>query len=95
MIQLTPAQHEIVDAILRQHPYKFFVFGSRAKGCAKDYSDLDLAYDANIPLSDLATIETAFNESDLPFSIDLIDLNIISAEFLANIQPDLTPYPQI
>jgi len=49
------------------------VFGSRASGRAKPYSDLDLVIIGE-PVDDAtrATLALAFEESDLPFRVDLI-----------------------
>jgi predicted nucleotidyltransferase len=51
------------------------VFGSRATGRARRYSDLDLAIDAGRPLTldEIAGLAEAFSDSDLPYKIDLAD----------------------
>lgn len=52
-IDLNPHELDIVRAILRKHlaGHKIVVFGSRATGKAKPFSDLDLAVMSNAPLS--------------------------------------------
>src|SRR5690242_18574188 len=54
---------------------KGWVFGSRATGRARPYSDLDLAIDAGRPLTldEIAGLTEAFSDSDLPYKVDLID----------------------
>jgi predicted nucleotidyltransferase len=54
---------------------KAWVFGSRATGRARRYSDLDLAIDAGRPLTldEIAILTEAFSESDLPYRVDVID----------------------
>lgn len=49
-------------------------FGSRSTNRAKPYSDLDLVIMGNHALSDLTLAELAldFEESDLPFRVDLL-----------------------
>ena len=51
------------------------VFGSRATGRARRYSDLDLAIDAGrrLSLDELAGLAEALSDSDLPYMVDLID----------------------
>lgn len=51
------------------------MFGSRATGRAKEYSDLDLAIDAGRPLTldELAVLTEAFSDSDLPYKVDFVD----------------------
>ena len=64
-----------------------FVFGSRAKLCARIFSDLDLLVRANKPLSmqALANLAFDFEESDLPYKVDLVDWNSASDAFISNI----------
>jgi predicted nucleotidyltransferase len=60
-----------------------WVFGSRATGRARRYSDLDLAIDAGRPLTldEAARLAEAFSESDLPYRVDLIDWHGIDDRF--------------
>ena len=57
------------------HDAEAWVFGSRATGRARRYSDLDLAIDAGRPLTldELARLAEAFRESDLPYRVDIVD----------------------
>lgn len=69
------------------------VFGSRVKGAAKPYSDLDLALISHTPISSrtMALMKEAFSESDLPFKVDLVDWNLISEEFRKLIEAEGIP----
>ena len=60
-------------------------FGSRVDGSAKDYSDLDVAVVApnKIKRRTKMLLREAFEESDLPFRVDVIDYNGASDEFRA------------
>ena len=73
MIQLSKERLDVVQKILAPYPHRFFVFGSRAKNKAKTLSDLDLCIKSEqpVPLRILAEIETQFEESDLPFKVDV------------------------
>jgi len=74
-----------------EHDY-FYIFGSRAKGLAKKYSDIDIAINSSgEKLNDLIKIKikTAFEESTIPYTIDVIDLNDITEEFKKCIENDL------
>lgn len=66
-----------VKAILRAHlpGREVWAFGSRARRCAKPYSDLDLVVmgDEPLALDDLAALNEAFAESDLPWKVDVVD----------------------
>lgn len=85
MINITEHQLNLVQSILvEQLPHTpVWVFGSRIKGTAKPYSDLDLALLTDKPLSirQLRQLEEAFSDSALPFKVDLIDWASCSESF--------------
>ena len=67
-------KRQIVLDILAAHlpaETRVWVFGSRATGRARRYSDLDLAIDAGRPLSldETALLREAFTDSDLQASV--------------------------
>jgi predicted nucleotidyltransferase len=66
-----------VREILRAHvPHlQVRVFGSRAGGTPKPFSDLDLLILTQTPLDvrRSALLAEAFTESDLPFKVDVLD----------------------
>jgi predicted nucleotidyltransferase len=68
-----------------------YVFGSRAVGSARAYSDLDLAVkgEAKLAPSRLQALRDAFAESDLPIKVDVVDWQAISAGFQDAIRADL------
>lgn len=84
-LALTDGQLQEVLQILQLHvpELEVRVFGSRAKGTAKPYSDLDLALMTQAPLTlaQLALLNEAFDESSLPFKVDLVDWAATSAGF--------------
>ena len=63
----------IIKQILAKYPYKFYAYGSRVKGTARKFSDLDLCYQENIPSYKVVEIEGKLEESDLPFRIELVN----------------------
>lgn len=60
-----------------------WVFGSRATGTARRYSDLDLAIDAGrvLTLDEAAVLREVFEESDLPYKVDVVDWRTVSDHF--------------
>lgn len=62
---------------------KTWVFGSRATGRARRYSDLDLAIDAGrrLTLDEFGKLVEVFSGSDLPYRIDLVDWQAIDDRF--------------
>lgn len=85
MIDLTELERKTIIDILQKHlpGISVWVFGSRIKGTAKLYSDLDLALITKnaLTIREQAALELAFTDSDLPFSVDLIDWASCSEEF--------------
>ena len=54
---------------------RIYLFGSRARGDATPYSDIDIAIESNRPLrARLASIRYAIEASAIPYKVDLIDL---------------------
>lgn len=93
-IYLNAEQKKIVLSILKKYfaNEKFFIFGSRASGKnLKPFSDLDIAIQSSnkISMTTLAKTLEEFAASDLPFKVDLIDLQSISEEFKKNIKMDM------
>ena len=69
---------------------KFYIFGSRARGKFREYSDVDIAIDS----SDLtptikSKLEIEFENSTFPYEVDIVDLNNIKENFRNLIQDDL------
>ena len=70
-----------------------YVFGSRADGSARRFSDLDLAIEADAPLGldMIGEIADALSESDLPFKVGVLDVAVIDPTFKAIIAPAWVP----
>lgn len=97
LIDLKPEYLNIDANILQKtlpSTAKVCFFGSRTSGCAKPYSDIDLLIDPGTPLSLdlLSTLTMAFDESLLPYKIDIADAATISNEFRKKIQSTLVPF---
>ena len=90
MTQLKNKHQAIVNTILAKYPYKFYAYGSRVKGNARNLSDLDLCYYEDIPDSTIFLIETEFKESDLPFMVELVAWKDMKPSFRELIGRDLT-----
>jgi type I restriction enzyme S subunit len=72
------------------------VFGSRVDGRAKPYSDLDLSIksDQPLPLDRLAKLKLAFEESDLPFRVDVVDWARTGENFRKIIRKSAEAFPK-
>jgi predicted nucleotidyltransferase len=72
-LQLEEKHRKIVKKIINKQPYRFYAYGSRVKGLAKKYSDLDLCYQEDIPISVISRMREEFVESNLPFEVELVN----------------------
>ena len=88
-IQLEPKHLAIVKDILKKYEVTAYVFGSRAKNTAKNLSDLDLCLKNNYDKSTVRKLQDAFEESDLPFKVDVVIWSDISESFQRHIEKDL------
>jgi len=84
-MDLEPVHLALVKQILNEFApgIEARVFGSRITHTAKKHSDLDLALvgEGEIDQRIMARLRMAFEESDLPFRVDLADWKTISPEF--------------
>ena len=85
MIDLNPKHLKTIQYILAEYipAYEVRAFGSRVKWTAKDYSDLDLAVGGSKPLGlrQRGQLAEAFEESNLPIRVDILDWQSISEGF--------------
>jgi len=92
-IALEPHEWGELLAILRTHlaGRRVCAFGSRAAGLhVKRFSDLDLAIEGpELTLSESALLAEAFDESRLPFKVDVVELSALTPEVRACIEPGL------
>ena len=89
MVHIEPRHMKIVMGVLSEYPYGFYVFGSRAKGKEKRFSDLDLCFFEDISFRVLSRIAEGFEESDLPFKVDMVNWNKCKETFQDLIKNDL------
>jgi predicted nucleotidyltransferase len=94
-IQIDPRDWVEVLRVLDQTvpTLQVWAFGSRARRTAKPYSDLDLALVSPTPLTleQLATVNDAFDSSDLAIRVDVVDWAMISEPFREIINRDKVP----
>jgi predicted nucleotidyltransferase len=79
-----------IKGILQKHlpDAQVRAFGSRVIGKAKPYSDLDLVIMTKTKVNSkvLMKLKEEFEESDVPFRVDIVDWHRISKEFKRIIQ---------
>jgi uncharacterized protein len=71
------------------------VFGSRATGRARPFSDLDLLLiePATLSWSQRADLRDAFEASALPFRVDLVEADSLAAGMVQRVVAEAVPLP--
>ena len=97
-VDIRPDHLETVQDILREHlpaDVKVWVFGSRANWTTKDSSDLDIALESENKLSHklLGALKDAFEDSTLPYTVDVADLNAVNHAFKQIVEDQKVPLP--
>lgn len=74
---------KIIFRFLDPKKDRVFIFGSRATGRGKEFSDIDIGVksDKQIDLLLLSNISEAFDESNIPYIVDIVDFSTISKTF--------------
>lgn len=78
----------IVRRELGALPVRVYLFGSRASGTARPTSDLDIAVlpTAPLPVDALARLRDAFEESTIPYEVDIVDLSRVDPSFRERVE---------
>ena len=93
-LDLSPQDLAIVRSILKPRVAErpVFVFGSRVTGRAHRRSDLDIAVGGGpMPLLLCGDLREAFDESDLPITVDVVELESASETFRRRIERHWIP----
>jgi predicted nucleotidyltransferase len=91
MLDITPSQEKELRALLRRYlpGVAAWAYGSRVKGTARPASDLDLAvFAAPGQRASVASLREAFEESNLPFRVDLFVWDEVPEKFREAIQAE-------
>lgn len=90
-IDISLEQYQILITLLKQYlpNTEVWAYGSRVKGTASSNSDLDLVtFTSPAQQSAIFDLKEAFEESDLPFRVDLFSWDEIPEQFRKNITKD-------
>ena len=98
LIDIRSDHLRIVQEILRAHlpsDAKAWVFSSRAAWATRHSSDLDLAIEGKKPFgfNVIHALHNDFEDSNLPYTVDVVDINRISSSFKQIIEAQKTPLP--
>lgn len=75
----------IVSQFVDTDVWKPVIFGSRASGRAREFSDIDLGFigSEKLPGKVEAQLWAALDDSDIPYVVDIVDMSLASQDFLA------------
>ncbi|MDR1453217.1 MAG: nucleotidyltransferase domain-containing protein [Candidatus Margulisbacteria bacterium] len=95
MIAVSEDEKRLIQDILRRHvpQAEVRVFGSRQKGGHKNHSDLDLALVGDFDDGSLSALRCEFEESRLPYRVDVLDYRALSTEFRQIVDTEYTLFP--
>lgn len=86
-------EQRIIESILEKYrdEYSFYYYGSRAKGDFERPSDLDVLVKGSeeMPVETFEQIRKEFDESWLPFVVDLHDFHRVTERFYQLIESSL------
>lgn len=89
MLFLEDKHKKIIWDIIKKYPYTFYAFGSRTTGKNRRFSDLDIFLKESITTSDLLNLKEDLENSNLPFTIDIVESKYCKEEFTEIIKKDL------
>ncbi|MBR2430615.1 nucleotidyltransferase domain-containing protein [bacterium] len=93
MLGVTEKELEIIKNILMpfREDYNFFAYGSRVKGNFRPLSDLDLMIKGEnlAELTDIENLKEKFDNSSLPYIVNLVDYFSLTESFYSIIKKDL------
>ncbi len=75
---------------MRSKGAEIWIFGSRARGDHKKFSDIDILYDSKSQeLSyDVSCMKESLEDSDLPYKVDIVDLKYLADSYKTSVLKD-------
>ena len=84
----------VVRRVLGSLPVRTFLFGSRALGTSRAASDIDIAILPEGPVPDdlVARLRDAFEDSAIPYAVDVVDLSRVDVTFRERVLREGEPW---
>ena len=78
-----------IKNISQKYDYKFYIFGSRARGDYKNNSDIDIAISGVVSEKDETEIRNEFDLIDMEYLLDIVFINqLTNKELIENIEKE-------
>jgi predicted nucleotidyltransferase len=93
---LTDQQFQILDEMvispLKSHGVTVWIFGSRARGDHKPFSDVDIVYETQqnspLPQGFMSNLRDSLEESRLPYKVDIVDFREMADSYRFGVLSD-------
>ena len=85
---VTAKEEKIIKSILKKYPCEFYYYGSRVKGGYTSASDLDILMKGG-DYKIVESINLEFNNSYIPYIVNISDFSTMDEHFYKLIEPDL------
>jgi predicted nucleotidyltransferase len=91
---LEPLDLQLLERLLfeplKARGARVWIFGSRARGDQKKFSDLDVLFEESNPISlvELSKIREELEESELPIKVDLVAVKDLAESYRASVMKD-------
>lgn len=71
---------------LQNHGAQVWIFGSRATGSHREFSDLDVLYEKSneLPVGFLSELKEKMEESNLSIKVDIVEVSDLAESYLSN-----------
>lgn len=81
---------EIIAAHMKEHPVRVYLFGSRATGNTRFFSDFDIGIEPlrNLPVGHLSLVREKLEESHIPYTVEVVDLSQANEEFARKVRDE-------
>ncbi|WP_363331010.1 nucleotidyltransferase domain-containing protein [Desulfonatronospira sp.] len=75
---------------MKEHPVRVYLFGSRASGKARLFSDCDIGIEPlqNLPVGHLSRLREKLEESHIPYAVEVVDLSLANEEFARKVRDE-------
>lgn len=60
---------------------KVWIFGSRARGDQREFSDIDVLFEGQIRDGDLGLIKERIEESRIPYKVDIVEVGNLAESY--------------
>jgi len=82
--------YEIIAAHMKEYAVRVYLFGSRATGNPRVFSDCDIGIEPlrNLPVGHLSHLREKLEESHIPYAVEVVDLSQANEDFARKVRDE-------